>query len=148
MPLFGSGRGADTTTLTPPAKRVYCTNKVQWGGSGAAAVGQEEAMTTEARPSRVVFMGTPDFAVHTLDALVAHTAPGDLWPEGLALAGVVTRVDKTAGRGRHPVFSPVKQHALDAGLSVYQPGALRKSEALEQLHALAPDVIVVAAFGQ
>jgi methionyl-tRNA formyltransferase len=99
-------------------------------------------------PLRVVFMGTPDFAVPSLRGLTAHIAPGDLWPAGLALVGVVTRPDKTAGRGRQSVTSPVKQFAMDAGLPVLQPGPLRRPEGFEQVRALAPDLIVVAAFGQ
>ena len=93
-------------------------------------------------------MGTPDFAVPPLRALALHSAPGDLWPAGLALVGVVTRPDKTAGRGRQAVLSPVKQVAQELGIPVLQPGPLRKPEAFEQVRALAPDLIVVAAFGQ
>ncbi|HLY31314.1 MAG TPA: methionyl-tRNA formyltransferase, partial [Ktedonobacterales bacterium] len=69
-------------------------------------------------------------------------------PGGLAVVGVVTRPDKPIGRGRQMVFSPVKQLALDAGLTVLQPGPLRRPEALAALQELAPDVIIVAAFGQ
>ncbi len=97
---------------------------------------------------RVVFMGTPDFAVPPLRALAAHTAPGDLWPAGVTLAGVVTRPDKAAGRGRQMALAPVKRVAQELGVAVVQPGPLRRPEALEQVRALAPDLIVVAAFGQ
>jgi methionyl-tRNA formyltransferase len=91
---------------------------------------------------RVLFMGTPEFAVPSLRALAERA------PAGLDLAGVVTRVDKPAGRGRQLAYAPVKQFALERGLPVYQPGPLRRPEALAQLQALAPDLIVVAAFGQ
>jgi len=91
---------------------------------------------------RVLFMGTPEFAVPSLRALAERA------PVGLDLAGVVTRVDKPAGRGRQLVFSPVKLFALERRLPVYQPGPLRRPEALAQLQGLAPDLIVVAAFGQ
>lgn len=101
------------------------------------------------RPSvRVLFMGTPEFAVPALAALIEHAAPGRLWATGLDLIGVVTRVDKRAGRGRKVAYTPVKQYALDRHIPVYQPGPLRREEADKLLTSLAPDVIIVAAFGQ
>lgn len=87
---------------------------------------------------RVVFMGTPAFAVPTLRALSrAHT-----------VIGVVTQPDRAAGRGKQLQPSPVKQFASEAGLPLIQPQRLREPEAMEQLRAWQPDVIVVAAFGQ
>ena len=101
------------------------------------------------KPSmRVLFMGTPDFATLSLAALVEHSAPGRLWATGLDLLGVVTRPDKPAGRGRKLAFSPVKQYAIEKNIPVYQPGPLRGEEAKKLLTSLAPDVIIVAAFGQ
>jgi methionyl-tRNA formyltransferase len=97
---------------------------------------------------RVVFMGTPDFAVPTLRALIEHAPPGLLWAGGLDIVGVLTRPDKPAGRGKKMVYSPVKQFALERGLPVHQPGSLRKPEAQRLLQVMAPDAIVVAAFGQ
>lgn len=83
-------------------------------------------------------MGTPDFAVPSLRALAqAHI-----------VAGVVTQPDRPAGRGQKMIESPVKQFAREAGLPVIQPHKLREPQALAQLTAWAPDVIVVAAFGQ
>lgn len=99
-------------------------------------------------PMRVVFMGTPEFAVPSLRALVEHAPPARLWASGLDIAGVVTRPDKPAGRGRQIVASPVKQFALANGIPVYQPGPLRRPEALKLLQSIEPDVIIVAAFGQ
>lgn len=99
-------------------------------------------------PIRVLFMGTPDFAVPALRALVEHAAPGRVWANGLDVIGVVTRPDKPAGRGRQVVYSPVKQYALEHDIPVHQPGPLRRPEAQALLRSLAPDVIVVAAFGQ
>jgi len=88
--------------------------------------------------ARIVFMGTPDFAVATLRALVgAHT-----------VVGVVTQPDRPAGRGRQLDRSPVKQFAAHSGLPVIQPQRLREPDALAQLQAWAPELIVVAAFGQ
>ena len=88
--------------------------------------------------ARVVFMGTPQFAVPALEALCQHHE----------VAGVVTQPDRPAGRGRRLVPSPVKGVALARGLPVYQPTSLRPAEALDQLADWQPDVIVVAAFGQ
>jgi methionyl-tRNA formyltransferase len=87
---------------------------------------------------RAVFMGSPDFAMPSLKALA------DLYP----VVGVVTQPDREAGRGRTLVAPPVKRMALELGLPVIQPEKLRAPEAMAQLQAWAPDVIVVAAFGQ
>ena len=83
-------------------------------------------------------MGSPDFALPTLRLLAAH------YP----LAGVVTQPDKPAGRGRVLTAPPVKLLAQELGLPVIQPIRLREPEALAQLQAWQPDLIVVAAFGQ
>lgn len=97
---------------------------------------------------RVVFMGTPYFAVPSLQALAENAAPGHLWSSGLDLVGVVTRPDKPTGRSGTLVPPPVKVAAQDIGVPVYQPGPLRRPESLALMHRLAPDLIVVAAFGQ
>ncbi len=97
---------------------------------------------------RLIFMGTPQFAVPTLEALAEARAPGRLAPEGVEIVSVVARPDKPAGRGQGVVLSPVKARALALGLPVWQPGPLRRPENLEALRRLAPDVVVVAAFGQ
>ena len=88
--------------------------------------------------TRVAFMGTPDFAVPSLRALMDH----------FEVVGVVTQPDRPAGRGRAVRESPVKRAVVAAGLSVFQPKTLRTPEALAQLQSWSPDVIVVAAFGQ
>jgi methionyl-tRNA formyltransferase len=97
---------------------------------------------------RIVFMGTPAFAVPALRALATHAAPGDVLPTGLDVVGVVTRLDKPTGRGQVLVPSPVKVAAMELGVPVYQPGSLRRPEALALLGQLAPALIIVAAFGQ
>lgn len=97
---------------------------------------------------RVVFMGTPEFAVPALRALIEHAPPGLLWAGGLDIVGVITRPDKTSGRGNKLIYSPVKQLAQERGVPVYQPGSLRQPAAQQLVRTLAPDVIVVAAFGQ
>jgi len=88
--------------------------------------------------ARVVFMGTPEFAVPTLWALAEHQQ----------VTGVVTQPDRQAGRGRTLVESPVKQVAMERGLPIFQPENLGGPEPLAHLAAWRPDAVVVAAFGQ
>ena len=88
--------------------------------------------------ARVVFMGTPEFAVPTLRALDEHHE----------VVGVVTQPDRPAGRGRKLLPSPVKEVALERGLDILQPRNLHAPEAMQRLEDWRPDVIVVAAFGQ
>lgn len=88
--------------------------------------------------TRIIFMGTPEFAVPSLQALHQH----------YTVVGVVTQPDRAAGRGQKVVLSPVKQLAVEAGLPLIQPHKLREPEAQAQLAAWQPDLIVVAAFGQ
>jgi len=87
---------------------------------------------------RLVFAGTPDFALACLDACLAAQAD---------VLAVYTQPDRPAGRGRKLVASPVKQRALDAGVPVEQPETLRDPEARERLRAYAPDLLVVVAYG-
>jgi methionyl-tRNA formyltransferase len=87
---------------------------------------------------RLVFAGTPDFAVPALDALVAA---------GHHLAAVLTRPDRPAGRGLAAARSPVKQAAGRLGIPVLQPATLKTPETHAALRALAPDALVVAAYG-
>jgi methionyl-tRNA formyltransferase len=88
--------------------------------------------------ARIVFMGTPRFAVPTLRALNEHHH----------VVGVVTQPDQPAGRGRQVTASPIKEVALMQGLPLFQPDSLRSPEAVAHLAGWKPDVIVVAAFGQ
>ncbi|MDZ4183844.1 MAG: methionyl-tRNA formyltransferase [Desulfuromonadales bacterium] len=88
---------------------------------------------------RTVFMGTPAFAVPTLDVLLQA---------GLNLVGVYTQPDRPKGRGQALAAPPVKEMALRHGIPVFQPQKLRAPEVVEELRALAPDLIVVVAFGQ
>lgn len=87
---------------------------------------------------KVVFMGTPDFAVPSLKALITSQQ----------VVGVVTQPDKPAGRGKQLRPSPVKVIAEQAGIPLYQPKSLKSEEAAAPLREWQPDVIVVAAFGQ
>ena len=89
---------------------------------------------------RLVFMGTPAFVVPVLDALVRA-------PE-VQVTGVYTPPDRPSGRGRRPEMSPIKSYSLEKGLALFQPSSLRSAESQEQLAALAPDVVVVAAYGK
>src|SRR5713226_3837362 len=97
---------------------------------------------------RVIFMGTPQFAVPALEALIAGTAPGAVLPQGFQLVTVITRVDKPAGRGKEIIYSPVKQAALAHGIPVWQPGSLKRPENIEALAAYQADLYIVAAFAQ
>lgn len=87
---------------------------------------------------RVVFMGSPEFALPSLRALTS----------AYNVVGVVTQPDRASGRGREVKAPPVKTLALELGLPIIQPETLRQAEAMEQLHAWNPDLIVVVAFGQ
>ncbi len=88
---------------------------------------------------RILFMGTPEFAVAPLEHLILKR---------FQVVAVYTRPDRPAGRGCPLTFSPVKEAALARGLTVVQPASLDGAEAVAQLSAFRPDVIVVAAFGQ
>ncbi len=88
---------------------------------------------------RIVFMGTPDFAVPSLKALVEA---------GHEIRGVFTQPDKPKNRGMKLQAPPVKEYALSVGLPVFQPVRLRDGEALEILKELEPELIAVAAYGK
>ncbi|MGD9891581.1 MAG: methionyl-tRNA formyltransferase, partial [Dehalococcoidia bacterium] len=89
--------------------------------------------------TRIVFMGSPDFAVPSLEALIEA---------GHEIIGVVTQPDRQAGRGRKVVPPAVKIAAQRLQVPVLQPSSLRRTEAVAELAALRPELIVVAAFGQ
>ena len=88
---------------------------------------------------RIVFMGTPDFAAAHLEALIRG---------GYEVCGVFTQPDKPRDRGMKLSFSPVKEIAVANGIPVFQPRTLRDGEALSQLRALAPELVVVVAYGK
>ena len=88
---------------------------------------------------KVLFMGTPDFAVSTLKSIIEA---------GHELIGVVTQPDKVRGRGSKVSYSPVKEAALEYNLKVYQPVKVRDEEFIQMVDDMQPEVIVVAAFGQ
>ena len=88
---------------------------------------------------RIVFMGTPDFAVPTLTALIEG---------GHEVVAVVTQPDKPKGRGKAVLMTPVKEKAIEYEIPVYQPVKVRDPEFVELLKTMALDAIVVVAFGQ
>lgn len=87
---------------------------------------------------RAVFMGTPEFAVPTLQALIDHHQ----------VEAVVTQPDRQRGRGKKVQFSPVKEKAVEYEIPVLQPERARDEEFIKELETIAPDVIVVVAYGQ
>ena len=101
----------------------------------------DDRTTAPAAPLRILFAGTPDIALFSLDALLEDS--GRDW----TIAGVLTNPDAPRGRGRRLMPSPVKARALEAGLPVLQPGRL-DAAAREQVAALAPDLLVVVAYGR
>lgn len=88
---------------------------------------------------RIIFMGTPDFSVPTLESLIASRHE---------VIAVVTQPDKPKGRGKEVQMTPVKETALQHGIPVYQPVRAREASFVEEMRSLAPDVMVVIAFGQ
>src|SRR4030042_6057917 len=88
--------------------------------------------------ARIVFMGSPEFAVPVLRKLADH----------YQIVGVVTQPERPAGRGRVLKSPPIKLLADELNLPVVQPRKLSEPDAIRQLHQWAPDLIVVAAFGQ
>lgn len=88
---------------------------------------------------KVIFMGTPDFSVGTLAALVEA---------GHEVVLAVTQPDKPKGRGKEMQYTPVKEYALEKGIPVYQPEKVRRPECIEELKKYQADVCVVIAFGQ
>jgi methionyl-tRNA formyltransferase len=95
-------------------------------------------MDASGRDTRIIFAGTPAFATPCLNALVAS---------GHAPVAVYTQPDRPAGRGRKLTASPVKERALELGIQVEQPLSLKDDDALAALESLAPDLMVVVAYG-
>src|SRR5574340_810440 len=97
---------------------------------------------------RIIYMGTPQFAVPALEALIEGAQPGQVLPEGYEIVTVITRPDKPSGRGKEIIYSPVKQLALSEDIPVWQPGSLKRQENIDALAAYQADLYIVAAFGQ
>ena len=91
----------------------------------------------EKRELRIVFMGTPDFAVPSLDILVQHN---------YEIVGVITAPDKPAGRGQQLHQSAVKKYAVEKNLAVFQPEKLKNADFINELKALEPNLFIVVAF--
>ncbi|MBQ9065041.1 MAG: methionyl-tRNA formyltransferase [Blautia sp.] len=96
-------------------------------------------ITDELAAKRIIYMGTPDFAVPALEALIE---------EGYQVTGVVTQPDRPKGRGKAVIETPVKQTAAAHDIPVWQPAKVRDPEFVEFISAQKPDMIIVAAFGQ
>lgn len=88
---------------------------------------------------KVVFMGTPDFSVPTLQELINSEHE---------VVAVVTQPDKPKGRGNKVLFTPIKEVAINNNINVYQPKKLREEDFINEMKLINPDVIVVIAFGQ
>ncbi len=89
---------------------------------------------------KIVFCGTPAFALPTLRHLIAH-------PD-FQVEGVITQPDRPRGRGQQTASSPVKDAAIEAGISVYQPEKIKSESAHDYFKRVAPDVVVIIAYGQ
>ncbi len=96
-------------------------------------------MVSGGRKYRIIFMGTPDFSVPALNALVRSRHE---------ICAVVSQPDRRKGRGRKVMPTPVKVAAEAAGIDVMQPEKVREPEFLETVRSIAPDLLLVAAFGQ
>ena len=88
---------------------------------------------------KIIFMGTPNFAVPTLESLFSKEYSIEL---------VITQKDKPKGRGKKVQYTPVKEKALELGLEVYQPDSINDLEAISRIKSINPDFIVVVAYGQ
>ena len=88
----------------------------------------------------ILFMGTPDFAKESLEAV---------YNEGYNILGVVTNPDRPKGRGMKMIPSPVKEYALEKGIKIYQPEKVRNNEEfINEIKTLNPDLICVVAYGK
>lgn len=88
---------------------------------------------------KIIYAGTPDFAVPTLESL---------YNNGFDVELVITQQDRRRGRGKKVQYTPVKEKAIELGIEVFQPVDINSQESIEKLKSLSPDFIVVAAFGQ
>ena len=88
---------------------------------------------------RIVFMGTPEFAVPCLERLVS---------DGHEVVGVFTQPDKPKGRGHKMQFPPVKEKAVEYNIPVFQPQKMRDGTALEMLKEASPELVIVVAYGK
>ncbi|EJU19977.1 methionyl-tRNA formyltransferase [Peptoanaerobacter stomatis] len=88
---------------------------------------------------KAIFMGTPQFAVNSLDTLIS---------KGVDVGLVITRTDKKQGRNMKIEMPPVKKRALELGLEVYQPEDIKSQEAIDKIRQINPDIIIVTAYGE
>lgn len=116
---------------------VFCVHAA--GQPGAVIENAQNLAEDITTDMRIVFMGTPDFAVEALEALCAA---------GQKVVLAVTQPDRQKGRGRKVIQTPVKICAEKWGVPVFQPARVREADAIEKIRSFSPDLIVVAAFGQ
>ena len=88
---------------------------------------------------KIIFAGTPEFALPTLE---------ELFKSGHEISLVITQRDRPKGRGKKLQYTPVKEKALQLGLEVYQPDNINSDESIEKLKMINPDFLIVVAFGQ
>src|SRR5579871_2473476 len=125
---------------------MACFSSIIWECSSATSSSAKSASRSKPAPGRrvmplkIIFCGTPSFAVPALKHLIAE-------PD-FRLLGVVTQPDRPRGRGGAISFSPVKEAAAEAGIPVYQPAKIKTPEAMNYFRELAPDVVVIIAYGQ
>ena len=122
----------------PPSRGLAHYSRVTSFGKVYFTCRLEYGRLHDTETTRIAFMGTPQYAIPVLSALVGTHD----------VVGVYTRPDKPDGRGKHTVPPPVKRFALGRDLPVRQPHSLKPAHVGEELAALAPDVIVVAAYGR
>jgi methionyl-tRNA formyltransferase len=91
------------------------------------------------KPFRIIFMGTPEFAVPSLERLCS---------DGHQVICTITQPDKERGRGKKVTYSPVKEKSIELGLDVYQPERIKRTESIEFIRKLEPDLLVTCAYGQ
>ncbi len=121
-------------------KQVTNLARSRWEAAPAGtALGPKSRAYNRGAMARVVFMGTPEFALPALERLAAGPDP---------VVAVYTQPDRPAGRGRLVAQPPVKRWALAHAIPVFAPASFRRPEAVEELRALRPDVVVVAAYGK
>ena len=130
---------AITSFLKVPHQRLRLIYNQEFALSTHSARDSDPGLTPD-NPLRAVFMGTPDFAAPALESLATN--------EAVQLVAAYTPPDRKRGRGQVMEPSPVKARAQELGVPVLQPATLRNADAVAELAALRPDIVVVVAYGR
>lgn len=109
-----------------------------WGVKGVFDI-KEKMLKNIVMTSKIIFLGTPQFSVTSLESLLNHD---------YNIIAVYTQPDKQSGRGQKLLFSPVKEFALSRGVRVIQPQSLKDAQAIDQMKELSPDLCIVSAYGK